>query len=566
MAYTPTADDINEFMQQDSGRDVAGASMPAPNQAGNGYVPSASDIYAMDPSLKPSPPFYKNIAADIVAPLATTGQDIANFFLPKKYQGQIDFPRLFGVNNPSALDKFLQTSASYLPYGVGAGEFVGAAAKGLPALGPLAARIGTAISGSPALASGISDFLGGTAFSAQNNPQNTALQNLGSGALMGSLSAPLGLAAAGLRAIRGIPMQDVASNIMKYLGRGDGIEENNSAIASLAQNELKNRKAVASSIYNPIFDKYGERSIYGTRYEGMSSQKVPVSVDQAGKSNFNALDDSEMQNIKSSTPALYKKFLENPSLNNAHLLQSDLGTTIRNMPLKLSSSDNVVKNSLINGRQALLSDMTDSFGSADKNAAAQYEKAKTYYYENVSPALHPDISSLTLGKVQNPSQSQVINTFRNPEPGVQKIIDENPELADRVLFSKLSNVRNIQDPYVMQKQIADLDRQGLSSSITPSASKMFNQLSNSIKRNNLISHIAGAVSGFALGKAVPVIGKHLKESAPIAGAILGSGIKNINPFSPEFLDKLNNSLAARGLKRAIGANIVGQQNNQEQPQ
>jgi hypothetical protein len=278
------------------------------------------------------------------------------------------------------------------------------------------------------------------------------------------------------------------------------------------QNAYENRVAEGNALYSPVFNSLGDKSIYDGLNPALSS--------------YQALENGLLKNNRNLN-SLNQQFTANPTLQNAHNLQSQLGTAIR----KLQSSDakgnlSVADRNTMQGYQAaqdaLRSDINTFLTGQNPALANQYDKATANWAQNVTPYLeNSKIAQIAKGDVTNPSA--ITNLFKNPEPEMQQIVsDIGSQANNKILYSVLGKTQSNLTPEKLTSAFNQLDNKGLSSYVTPELAQQFEQLASKTTARNM-AQTAGA----------GVLGAHfLGPLGAIAGAAGPTVLRKLGQFAP----------------------------------
>jgi hypothetical protein len=189
--------------------------------------------------------------------------------------------------------------------------------------------------------------------------------------------------------------------------------------------QLGKSKRESSSMYGDIMKKYGSQPI-----------------DASGLN-------PEVFNTQSGLKKLHDEFKENPTLENAHRLQSQLGSSDRALKAKdVSTWDR--KNDYQDARQTLLNSISNSLGQNSPEAKQAYSNAAQHYRDRVLPF---QMTSDALQKMVRPTPEALDTKLEAitkkdlyPSTRIGEIRTPNvpPEIADlqHALSKKISN-RNI---------------------------------------------------------------------------------------------------------------------------
>jgi hypothetical protein len=442
-----------------------------------------------------------------------------------------------------------------------------AALEGAPYIGKLAEALGGSGWGATAARQATGNAIGG----AVTNP-NDRIGGAEDGALSSlAFSGAEGGFNLGSQALNGIRPLNYAKQILGNLGGNANpnsggfvpLEQNSQDIANAIKNSFENKKATGQSLYQPVFDKVGNSQIYPpgaikkTIPEQPTSIYLPDNVKQQIEQESANVDNLSNQIVtgkgSNSTPSnsipspaypvvakmandyydldlkdLSKTFLSSPTFQNAHELQSQLGTSIRKLQMQdakgnLDTADRNTLQAYQRAQSAIKNDMTGFLNKQDPTLANQYQGASNYWLNEVSPYLqNKNIAQIAKGSVTNPRNIATI--FKNPEDNVDKVIgDLSPDIKNKILYSQLGKQSANLTPEKLQGAFGRLDSQGLGSYINPQIEQQFDNLNTKIARRNLAQHITGALGGGFIGHAMGIpMGETL-------GAALGYGASGAIP-------------------------------------
>lgn len=183
------------------------------------------------------------------------------------------------------------------------------------------------------------------------------------------------------------------------------------------ENAVKEQKAA----YKPVTDQYGDTwmSVTPEKYLGFGKSETKYFTPEVKK--------------------LYGDFIDEPTFNNLHALQSQMGKDWARMstnPGKINTAQ-----TLNMARQSLNQKITN-FLSQDANALAQYQKGAEITKNQVAPYLStPTLRKIAAGKIDSMSPAQLANAIAK---GTQKEVGGIPEMHPlNELLGKLTNRTNI---------------------------------------------------------------------------------------------------------------------------
>lgn len=377
---------------------------------------------------------------------------------------------------------------------LGGGEILDTARAGMeamPYIGQLAKLLGgEGLTGASKFgADAARQGLGTAAYGAVTNPDDRlkgAEEGFAWG--VGGATVPPALKGIGM-ATNVIRPQKFAAQILDILGGGKNLENNAQSIAQDLKNSFENRVAEGNALYSPLFDSLGSHSVYdGIAPSKDSYQSIAKDVIKGYDRNLNKL---------------HQQFVENPSLENAHSLQSQLGSAARDLQAKdsaknLSVADKSKMQGYLDAREAINGDINNFLSSKNPALAQQYQSATQNWLDNVVPYLeNSKISKIAKGDVTNPRN--ITNIFSNPEPEIQKIVEDmGPNAANKILYAELGKTQGSLTPEKLLNSFNDLEKKGLGSYVTPSLAEQFDTLTGRIKNRDSAQKAAGALLGASL--------------------------------------------------------------------
>lgn len=469
---------------------------------------------------------FNRAGSDVLAGVGESAQHLLNF-LNKNVSNKIprsdtDLSALLGVKDPNGVDKFIQSIGSFLPYMAG-GEYLA------PALGAL--RIGRAgisfikptvnaleklgkggfglgEAGSNVMAQGLSSGAYG-AVEDQESPSSGFEEGGTLGALLAA--APYGISKIAKQApplIEKFLPQKYADSVISDVSKGKTLQKNNASLADDIVKNYKDQVDQSKKLYQPIFDELGDKPIYEAKY---NSALVP------SKSKYEAgTYPNQRKNIffrNEDLNKLHNKFVENPTLDNAHNLQQQLGYEIGKFgDFNLSSMDKSQVSFYKKTRDSLKNDMSSFIKSEDPNLYTQFNDANKHWKENVLPYREKSpISDLVSGEDIN--LRTLPNVFKNVEgkPNISKIANHlSDESKDKILYSQIHRAKSAD---ALADKMDAFKKEGFEEYLTPEREAQQKVLSDKIRYRNLAQQL-GAFSGAAF------LGKHLGISG-LGDAIVG---------------------------------------------
>jgi hypothetical protein len=361
---------------------------------------------------------------------------------------------------------------------LGLGSLGGAgleAAEAIPAIG----KIAGAIRGGKGLMGGLRRGMGNIAYGATMNPDDRAKGAIEGGALSAAGEA-LPVLAKGIGKIAdSINPSSIVNAIHDFI--------NPSKIDEVTQSGKK--------LYKNIFSKFSKRSIYDNTEpvdfsaSGMDDGKGIVKFygepaegakfDDAYKGlSYTDLPEDQIKNVyNSDLKALHRKFINNPTIENAHELQSQLGTELRAYNAKevknirLDAADRNIRDSYKLSQSMIQNDIKSFLYKENPNLVNDYNNANYNWAKKVIPLQN---ANHIISKVGENAAPEKINS------AILKAQDRNIRLPEE--FDGFQT-----------------------------------NLEKTIARKNIAQKAAGAVLGASLGHSLGGAGE-------IGGALLGSYI------------------------------------------
>lgn len=197
------------------------------------------------------------------------------------------------------------------------------------------------------------------------------------------------------------------------------------------------------------------------------THRIGSVMDDAGNININTSEYSKsIDDInkfgKISTKRAQIKFDENPNLENAHNLQSTLGSDIRAFkPANREEGDQ--KTLLTEGREALKNDITNSLNEIDPtaNLSSRYTEASDYFRDNIVPfGENKTLKKIATGVITNPKSLSTI--FARPEESILGILDKlPPSFRNKIVYDVVGRGQKIINPKRFVTAIDSLNEKGL---------------------------------------------------------------------------------------------------------
>lgn len=404
---------------------------------------------------------------------------------------------------------------------LGGGEALDTArmlSEGAPVVGQLASALGGGgLSGVSRRA------LGSAAYGATTNEQNR-VQNAGLGAGLSVAADFIPFGAGKLaEAANYFSPQKYSDQIIQGLSGGQNMSDATKSVLSAVKNAYDTNVENARALYRPVFDSVPSGSIYSTI--------------KPADSQYLNLPEDITSNYTNAIQKLHDKFVSDPTFQNAHNLQSQIGTRLREVestpfppPATRNEIDalNEAQNALIdrdaNGN--ITGDMGNFLNQVSPDIANQYKNAADNFFENVVPYRNSKkISPIASGRLTNVQPSSLSKIFSSPDANVEKVMSDLPEgTIDKVLYTKLGQTTPAINPITLLRQSNRLNEQGLGDYISPTLSQQLGSLQNRINWRTRLQSLAGGLAAASTGSAGAGLGGAL--GAGVAGASVASPLMN----------------------------------------
>lgn len=424
-------------------------------------------------------------------------------FLESQGQNPMQDLEPFGGGGEAGRNAALQTAAFAIPQGRIGSALLPTAGKGIQGLANYLGAIGQS-----AGTSGLLNFGEGKDFS--------------EGAKEGGA-----IAAALIPGIKGIEKgiqafkpQKATEQFLDYLSGGNSLQNNVKMLANKIKESGNLAKEKAGELYAPIF-----------KHSSVRDNSIYREVNPSGIHSY--LEKPEYKIPKSSSDDLknlFKNFEKNPTLKNAHDLQSQLYSEANSIIPNTTSDKNLKKN-LLKLRQEIKKDMFSFLKEKDPDLLKGYKEATETYKREFGPYLdNSKIRKILQSK--DPKLNTVLNIFKNPNESTDKIVrDMGPEGIKRILFSALGHNKETATPEKILSAINSLDKRGFSSYFGEEERKILNSIKGKVRNRNVLQAIGASLAGGQIGKSIGVPGG--EAAGAIFGALKGPEIaKKVGVNSP----------------------------------
>jgi hypothetical protein len=362
--------------------------------------------------------------------------------------------------------------------------------------------------------------------------------------------------------------QDIMDPMQQESATKDVIQGVNQAYNARVQNSKNLYQNVKDqvtdpSIYPEVNRVYGIPSVAPTNTNVVTRQYTPVDYDAeegigaepsplkttsimaSGVQNpasmldgaYPKLSQNIMDSFSPDIKDLHDNFIANPTFQNAHNLQSELGSYSRQlqspiMPPTPATIGNV--KAINNARGALKADINNFLANKSPELAKEYSDAADDFMNNVVPyRTNPAIYKMATGETTNLQPSTLGNIFKAPDEDLQKVFGDLPEdTANKILYTKLGQTVPNKSAQGLMNSYKNLGQQGLGSYVTPAIKDSFNELNSRLMARNSAQLLAGLGGG--------AIAAHpLGAGAMAVGSAVGTGAAALaNPFLNYFGPRL----------------------------
>lgn len=279
-----------------------------------------------------------------------------------------------------------------------------------------------------------------------------------------------------------------ASEIMKKLSAGESHEVASKNLASIINNTYNKIYKESSKKFNDLFNS---KTSQGVRIGDIKLYKNPdplIGVKREGKyidltkEKKSPFDSNELNKLN-------RKLLISPTIENSHELQSEIGSEIGllSKQKQLGNLDNSGRKQLSflkMARDSIRNDIKNTMSKIDSNLNEMYEKHTQDWKNEVIP-YHSDkvLKDISQGKIKNPTTSQVLSIFKNPEDSINKVSSDIGNEGKRRISYLGTNKLPEESTYVdLLSARKSLEKKGISSYLDEDINQSF---SNLFEHNNL---------------------------------------------------------------------------------
>lgn len=366
----------------------------------------------------------------------------------------LDFAQMFGAKN-NFPEKFIRGAIASTPY-LMTGESI---AKGVKELAPEIAEQ------SPKLAKFLAGASAPIGYGASGGLEGIT-QTPESPFIGGTIGAVSG---AVMGAIPKIPSlmnfmrpQKYLETTMETLGGGKDVNEITKSLASDIKNNADSFKQQYKEMLKPVQDEASGYNLYRSKTGIVPNTYKPLAKKYEGA-------------YLGGAKKLHEDFIDKPTFDNAHKLQSQLGTEAR----KLKGTDvatSEAKTKLNELRDSLKFDINNFLDKQDPTGSLskQYNNASDFYLNEYVPYKNIKTLSDVMGQ-KGASSTSLLGAFKNPKftsegkvPDALKVANDLGEQGkNKIIALELAKKKNL-NPKSALKAYENLETTGLSEYVTPS--------------------------------------------------------------------------------------------------
>lgn len=278
-------------------------------------------------------------------------------------------------------------------------------------------------------------------------------------------------------ALSGPIAEDLSTKIMG----NRNLEQSGKELASHIKSSYEINKNRHSAEFDEIFNSPTGEISYHTDEPILVKDKLMH--DSSYRAN-NLLEDTKDKNLQ----LVNNRFMNHATINNAHKLQSELGSEIGYMKRQLENGqlDAEGKNRLQNyvqAQQQIQEDIRGELGNINPKLREEYDITRENWRRNVIP-YHSDkqLREIAEGRITNPVAGDVIGIFKNPEENINKVTGDLPQEAkDRIMHIALGKVKEDLKPEELWNARRSLDLNGMSSYVSPEHEQSFRNLRSNLQ-------------------------------------------------------------------------------------
>lgn len=275
-------------------------------------------------------------------------------------------------------------------------------------------------------------MLAGTTYGAIMTPENRTKGALEGGAITGALEG-LGAIPRGIKALSS-GAQNHADQIVKVLGQGRSNTENLQELAQDIGDAGRAKQDLSSQTYfDPLSKKYGNSNIY-------------KGIEERNYNPNDYLKDIFNKKLPGDVSKAHQEFMDNPTYDNAHKLQSTLATAERAAYSPTASMQDKADLGKVRGaRKNLLLDINNLLSKSSPDDAALYKEGAIFHYNEVTPyKVNSDIRDIVSGNSRDVDLSRLPNILKKTSDVSAKIAEDIGESGrNKVLYHEIAKSKNL---------------------------------------------------------------------------------------------------------------------------
>lgn len=262
----------------------------------------------------------------------------------------------------------------------------------------------------------------------------------------------------------------MSENVYDYLSGGRNLDEAAKYNASHMKSTFERLEGIGNKKYDNIFkspeflDTYGEPQ----KFDSLLGDKKKW-IDFADHENKQVFED----------------FVENPTLANAQKAKSELAVEKREfqkIARTLTPEQKIQYKDIIQKHDALERDMNNIIKTNAPHLKDELGNANQYWAHNVANWYDKPLFRIVKGRETNPSSSTIAGIFRNPEPGISRVVNELGEEGKKgILLHGIGKAKGNYSPQILENILPGLEEKGLLPHITPQFKTHIGGLKQQIK-------------------------------------------------------------------------------------
>jgi len=359
---------------------------------------------------------------------------------------------------------------------------------------------------------------GGSAYGAVEDPEDR-LRGAAFGAGAGAIGEAIPKVGGAIA--RGFQPEKQAQELIKYINGGQSLPENATMLSQLIKQAGESAKKRGSDVYSASYKQPGVSDLrILDELEHPGSRNTYRYIN--GKKQYAPKFDLDIPNPSAKLKEYIQKFDKNPTVSNAHELQSLLGSEAAGIK-SIDMVSGATKNAYKNARQKINERLNQRLETFNPEVAKQYRQAGQFHKQYVSPySENKRILDIMSGKTENPN---IKTLFSNPTIKREQILEDiGHEGQKRALYGAL----NLNNPSAssLVKKFNNLEQMGIDIPVSPKVNKMFEGVNKAINRRDTGRRLLSAIPFAAAAKTAGLPG------GEITGALIGMF------KGPEFVNQL----------------------------